>query len=520
VAAIKGAEEVGEGTSEGEADRDLIRALVQSAAGRHRQALAILARILERFPEAHGIAWAAAEEAVHVQSLDAALAYAGRARSLAAGFGPRREARYASHLRRAGLLEEAVVLARGAFSESPDDHIICLHLANILAARGETDEAVSLFEDLVKRQPQFSEALRGHGALLSDLKLWDRAAEMYLRALKIREGDADTWLNLGNARLAQGQPVPAEEALRQALKLRPDFPFARNSLATALRGQGKLADARKEAEALLRLSPGYAEGHSTLGSILHRMGNLKEAERAYRRALEYKPDLLQANFNLALVLGESHPDQAIDLYRRVLKVSPDDVEALTNLSGLLADKLLFDEALSLAEKACALAPGDATSWNNLATTRLEAGQKAGAVLALRRAVAADPSRIEPRYNLFFVLREDDPLEALAHALEFVRLDPTRSRRIQGDLEAIESKARGSEPRHPLILALAEGRAQEPASAVALDTLVVAWVALPGGDVGSRLHALKSSCLHVLIQLARRRGHTTALEKLEKLLKTR
>ena len=60
-----------------------------------------------------------------------------------------------------------------------------------LKAKGDLDEAIAAFEDVIRRQPDFTAAHFGLASALAEAKQWDRSASVYAAALK-RFG-ADLW---------------------------------------------------------------------------------------------------------------------------------------------------------------------------------------------------------------------------------------------------------------------------------------------------------------------------------------
>jgi tetratricopeptide (TPR) repeat protein len=149
----------------------------------------------------------------------------------------------------------------------------------------------------------------------------------------------------------------------------------------------------------------------------------------------------------------SEPDQAIDHLAAAHRAMPGDVTVACNLAALqldagrdadalatasaalaqadaslrvarlrafLAQKLeRFAEAAQAYELIVSRAPDDFESWNNLGNARAGMGDPAGAVEALKRAVALDPAAAPARLNLAAALVSNDQsgeAEALLRAM--------------------------------------------------------------------------------------------------------
>lgn len=475
-------------------DEALAYALAGSARGEHREAIRRIERLLELEPASSTLAWAAAEEAARMQQYHTALAYAGRARVLSGGFGPRRESRYALHLMRAGQREAALDAARRAMDLEPQDPMVLLAYGNTLAEMKDP-AAVGVFERLLREAPEIGEAWRGYGALLYEERRFDEAAAAFRRSLDLAP-EPETWLNLANAQIELRDYEAGEASVREAIALRSEFPFAWNTLATTLRDQGKLVEARDAAREAVRLDPLYGEGHANLGSILHRLGEAKGAEMAYARALEFSPGDPRICFNFALLLHRERPEEAASYYRKVLAARPDDAEALCNLSGILADRGQGEEAVGLARRACELNPDDPLNWNNLATSCVAAGDLDGAVEALRSALRRRPSMVEPHVNLMLLLAEDDPLAAMAHALEAVAIDGSFAKRAEGNLLLLTPRVAQSAEDHPFRDAVRMNR-REDVQAAEIAELARRWIELSESPVATRAWILRKSAARLL-----------------------
>lgn len=123
----------------------------------------------------------------------------------------------------------------------------------------------------------------------------DQAAEatkLLEDAVRADPDDAETWAELGNARLALSQFVPASTAFEQAVRLAPDLATAQYNLAYALRKSGKLARAAEAYRVYLARYPTDADAHFGLGETLRGLGDPIAAAEAYERyaATENRPD--------------------------------------------------------------------------------------------------------------------------------------------------------------------------------------------------------------------------------------
>jgi arylsulfatase A-like enzyme/Flp pilus assembly protein TadD len=139
-----------------------------------------------------------------------------------------------SHLGYIARLQRDLPTARlhyeTARSLEPADFDVRMNLSAIYRDLGlpklalaEADAALRLHED--------ADAQNQRGMLLGGLGDFKGAVVAFERATALDPGNAMTWFNLGLARARAGARVPAAEAFRKALALRPGFEDARRMLA-------------------------------------------------------------------------------------------------------------------------------------------------------------------------------------------------------------------------------------------------------------------------------------------------
>src|SRR3569833_496924 len=133
--------------------------------------------------------------------------------------------------------------------------------------------------------------------------------------------------------------------------------------------------------------PDYvAEGMKALGA-----NQPAAAEPLFRKALEANPFDLQANFNLALVLGMENKDsEAVAAWRKTLGLKPGLYEAELNLGILLIRDHQPGDALSLLKEATDAKPAEFRPHFYYGQALFAAGQFAEAEMQLQAAVTANP----------------------------------------------------------------------------------------------------------------------------------
>jgi Flp pilus assembly protein TadD len=179
------------------------------------------------------------------------------------------------------------------------DWITRNNLGFALYQDGRTSEAMELYAEALKINPDYAEAYNNLGIALMRTGAPSDAIEQFEQALKINPDFASVHFNLGNALLQTGQVSEAIEHLEQALKIDSDDAGAHYSLGNALMQTGQVSGAIEQFEQTLKINPDDAQAHNNLGVALAQTGRTSEAARQFQQALQIKPDDIEAYNNLA-----------------------------------------------------------------------------------------------------------------------------------------------------------------------------------------------------------------------------
>lgn len=292
----------------------------------------------------------------------------------------------------------ALALAQEVVAAHPDDLRALGLLARSQSAAGNPQQAVATLGSLVRMQPQ------SPGPLVA----------------------------LADAQRAVGDKRGAEQSLRRALGLRQDLFDAQQRLVALLLEERRVADALAVAREIQKQRPEVAAGFVVEGDIHAAANGWSEAVPAYRNALdrggdgavaaklyaaqlsagmrteaettarnwlEANPDDLLMRGHLAeRALAEQRFEEAERHYRRMLEIRPDNVLVLNNLAWV-AGHLKRPDAITLAERAVALAPDAAAVIDTLGVLQIDQGKHEEGLANLRRAVDLAPHLATLRLNL-------------------------------------------------------------------------------------------------------------------------
>ena len=163
--------------------------------------------------------------------------------------------------------------------------------ADAAVARGDHEDVVESYQQLLKLKPRHLMARNNLGVALWKLGQYHEAAEQFRRAAGIQSTFPDAQFNYGTMLRLTGHIVESELPLRRALKLDPRNLEAQVSLGLTLVLLGRLHDAAEFFEKALKVSSNHPGALVGLGRIASLEGRFDDAETQYRRALAVDKNL-------------------------------------------------------------------------------------------------------------------------------------------------------------------------------------------------------------------------------------
>ena len=230
-------------------------------------------------------------------------------------------------------------------------------------------------------------------------------------------------------------------------------PAARINECVQLAQRGDLAGARSLAEDTLKSEPSDPVPFlAFLGMVTARLGDVAASKRYLSRAQKLRPDDVTIACNLiALLLDDGDLEGAYGVATKRLAAADPSLRVARYRAFVAQQLEQFDEAVGEYERVVAAHPQDFECWNNLGNARAGAGDFAGALAALDRALALDPNAAPTRLNrastLLSLDREDEAIagfEAIVrdfpqdtHALNELYVTHKFAMRQEEALDALE-----------------------------------------------------------------------------------
>ena len=185
--------------------------------------------------------------------------------------------------------------------------------------QGQLDEAKTLYESVLKKQPKHFDALHMLGVLAYQTRKLDRAATLIAKAIAIDPDDARARNNYGNVLQDLQRFDEALVQYNKAIALDPNYPEAHNNRADLLQARGQWEASLLSYEKAIALAPLYAQAHYNRGNTLKAMGRWDASLASYDAALLIDPHYADAHHNRGHVLAEQKQyEQAVRSYDAAL----------------------------------------------------------------------------------------------------------------------------------------------------------------------------------------------------------
>lgn len=251
----------------------------------------------------------------------------------------------------AGRAEEAEKVCSGAdFGSSVMKRL----RAEIAKARGQTQEAVALYEELAQEQPSNAAVWNNLGNLYADLGAPEEGLKALKRARSLEPHNPLIPANLGRILHSLERQDESRAMFREALRLSPAQPGKLVELGELLQRLDEPQLALLAFSGAARAKPRDPQIYVLIGQCFTTMAEIKKAEQAYRTSLHVGPHFAPAYLNLAILLEE---ENRIDELRTLVAYARDGGVAggeMNFISALVCrrDKQLAD-ALRLAQDSFA-----------------------------------------------------------------------------------------------------------------------------------------------------------------------
>jgi Flp pilus assembly protein TadD len=216
----------------------------------------------------------------------AAIQEYGRALSLAKDSDkPRLRAKSAELCLKSRMFAPAEALFADLAAGDPQNPVYLQGLGLARFAQDKLDEAQAELSKAVALSPQLWRAHNALGIIANRQRRPEQALVHFRLALALEPGLPALYNNRALSHMLLKDWPGAEESLRQALALDPQYGLAANNLGLVLAKQGRGPEALRAFEK----GAGQAQAHNNLGVVLAQQGRFNQAAQQFRQAVETMP---------------------------------------------------------------------------------------------------------------------------------------------------------------------------------------------------------------------------------------
>ncbi|XP_061948609.1 suppressor of RPS4-RLD 1 isoform X2 [Populus nigra] len=200
---------------------------------------------------------------------------------------------------------------------------------------GKYATAISIFDQILKEDPTYPEALIGRGTARAFKRELGSAIADFSKAIESNPSAGEAWKRRGQARAALGESAEAINDLTKALEFEPNS-------ADILHERGivsyKFKDfdaAVEDLSACVKLDMDNMSAYTYLGLALSSIGEYKKAEEAHLKAIQLDRNFLEAWAHLTQFYQDmANSTKALDCINQVLQINSRFAKAY-HLRGLL-----------------------------------------------------------------------------------------------------------------------------------------------------------------------------------------
>jgi serine/threonine protein kinase/tetratricopeptide (TPR) repeat protein len=301
---------------------------------------------------------------------------------------------------------------------------------------GAADTAISLFTRAIEQDSSYALAYGELGKafwqkfiLSKKSEFADKALSYCNNAIQINDQLAPLYVMRGKIYKALGRYEDVIAEFKHALRLDPVNYEAMTELAMACEEAGRLGEAEEACKEAIKLRGDYWAGYAQLGFFDYYQGRYQEAEKNFRKATELSPGNILGYNNLGgtyFKLGKE--DLAAAMFKKSISIKP-NADACTNLAYIYYYQGRYADAMNMNEQAINLGNTDWRHWGSLADcyqytpgySKKAAEAYQTAIRLAEKELAANPNDAEIRSNLaIYHAKSGNQQKALAEISEVLK----------------------------------------------------------------------------------------------------
>ncbi len=287
--------------------------------------------------------------------------------------------------------------------------------AKLATSKGNYQQALSLYNRLIKHNPNHAAALTNRALL------WERIPTK-TEAEKAK-----------NRRFAQADYV-------RALDINPNQPETYNNLGALYMDMNRNGDAIQFFSEAIARNPNYFRALLNRATAYSKTGDLTQALQDFASAATLRPHDTALLYNRGLAYFDAGKyEQAVDDFSHAIAVQPQNAKLYVQRARAFARGGYPAEAYEDLSQAITLNPQDGLAYYYLADLMYRNGDQDFALGALVKTKEVAPNYV-PAYDLMGdMLATQDPVSATANYMVAIKMDPKNAAKYRRKIELMKTE---------------------------------------------------------------------------------
>ena len=279
-------------------------------------------------------------------------------------------------LARAHVTNKEPELAKDALKRgmeaSPAGTALALDLANLEAAAGKLDEAQTVLDGVLAKNPKEVLALEGKFKIFVYRKDWDGAAAVAEQIKAVAPESVKGFHFAGLVQQARGNIEASIGEFESALDRTPEAVEPLSQLIKSYVALKQADTAIEKLKEVIKAQPAHFVAHNLLGELYMASKQFDPAIAEFKLAIEQNPKWPIPYRNLATVYaGTKRGDEAVAIMKEGIEKTDGQALLVTGLASYLEQTGQLDSAIEQYEKVLKEQPDSALAANNLAMLLVE-----------------------------------------------------------------------------------------------------------------------------------------------------
>jgi predicted Zn-dependent protease len=322
--------------------------------------------------------------------------------------------------------------AREILKVAPGHPMATLLLGSAQRMAGDALGSVTTLQHLVATQPKWAAAHYEWGLALADAAQPAAALEALRRAVRLKPNLPDAWRAIGDQFILTGDAKRADAAYAQHIRASTHDPRLLAPASALV--EGRIAQAEHSLRAHLKQHPTDVAALRMLAEVAVRLGRNADAEVLLERCLELSPSFDPARHQYAIVLHRRNKSAAaLDQIMQLEKRDPHN-SMYRNLKAVILVKIGgYQESIEIYAEVLKAHPDNPKIWLSYGHTLSTAGREKDSIAAYRKSIELAPHLGEAYWSLanLKTFRFDDA-EKRAMQFQLARKDLSEEDRFHLD----------------------------------------------------------------------------------------